>query len=112
MKQVILLRKDLKLGKGKLVSQGAHASVLGLLEADSSAVKLWTTQGMPKIVLGVQNETELLEYNTMAAMANLPVGLVKDAAKTQLKVPTYTAIGIGPADDKAIDALTRGLKLL
>ena len=60
LKQVILARVDLQLPKGKLAAQCAHASVEAVLKSDSSMVKKWSMQGMPKIVLKVKDEKELV----------------------------------------------------
>ena len=61
-KQVILIRQDLKLPKGKLAAQAAHASVEAVLKSDSKLVSTWRKQGMAKIVLKVKDEKELLSY--------------------------------------------------
>ena len=59
-KQVILVRKDLKLPKGKLAAQVAHASVEAVLKSDKDMVKKWRAEGMMKIVLNVADEKELM----------------------------------------------------
>ena len=61
-KQVILIRQDLKLPKGKLAAQCAHASVEAVLKSDSELVKAWRNEGMAKIVLKVKDEKELIRY--------------------------------------------------
>ncbi len=93
-KQAIVVRKDLKLKKGKLAVQVAHASVLA---ADKSSVKKeWEKEGQKKVVLECQNLQELISLYQKAIAANLPVALVIDAGLTQIPKGTKTCIGIGP----------------
>ena len=53
-KQVILVRQDLKLPKGKMAAQCAHASVEAVFNSDKSKVDAWRDQGQKKIVLKVE----------------------------------------------------------
>lgn len=115
MKQVILLRKDLKLGKGKWCAQAAHASLISALNScfhyDPNKFYEWYHKEQTKIVLAVDSEKELIELYEKAIKLSLPCSIIKDAAHTQLKEPTITAVGIGPVDDEEIDNLTGHLKL-
>ena len=65
-KQVILIRQDLQLPKGKLAAQSAHASVEAVLKSDSKTIKEWRNEGMAKIVLKVKDEKELFKYKKFA----------------------------------------------
>ncbi|MEM5778280.1 MAG: peptidyl-tRNA hydrolase Pth2 [Candidatus Aenigmatarchaeota archaeon] len=112
MKQVILVRSDLKLEKGKLCSQVAHASLASFLKSSKGNKEKWLREGMKKIVLKVLNEKELIEFYNKAKKEKLPCELIIDAGLTQVKPGTITALGIGPAEDKKIDKLTGKLKLL
>ena len=58
-KQVILVRMDLKLPKGKMSAQVAHASVDCVLRSSRKKVMRWRRQGMKKIVLKVKDLIEL-----------------------------------------------------
>ncbi len=111
-KQVIVVRVDLKMGKGKLASQVAHASLCAFLNSKKKIRKAWLKKGAAKIVLKVNSKDELLEVYKKAKSKNLPVCLIQDAARTQLKHPDYTALGIGPAETYKIDEVTSKLKLL
>ena len=53
MKQVILVRMDLKMEKGKLATQVAHASVDAVLKSPKDKIEEWTSGGMKKVVLKV-----------------------------------------------------------
>lgn len=109
LKQVILIRTDLKLPKGKAAAQVAHASVESVLKSDSSIVNSWRSQGMKKIVLKVQNEKELLQYKQAAKRAGLVASVITDAGKTVVTPRTRTCLGIGPAPEEQIDSITREL---
>jgi len=62
MKQVIILRKDLNMRKGKMVAQGAHASLQAvLLNLTSDDVDWWRNNGMKKICVSCDSEQELID---------------------------------------------------
>ena len=111
-KQVILARNDLKLPKGKLAAQCAHAAVESALKADDSALKKWRAKGQKKIILKVENEKELLFYFQEAKNIGFPAALITDAGKTVIAPGTKTAVGIGPDEEEKIDKLTGKLKMV
>lgn len=111
-KQVILVRSDLKLGKGKLSAQVAHASVDALLKTNKEDISKWHGQGMKKSVLKVAGLDELLEYKKKAEDACLITALITDAGHTQIPAGTVTCLAIGPDDEKRIDKITGALKLM
>lgn len=112
-KQVILVRKDLKLGKGKMAAQVAHASVSAYLEAVEHAPKMaerWLMEGQKKVVLWVKDEHELFDlYRSVPK--KIPSSVIADAGLTQLDPGTVTCAAIGPWLDKDIHRLTGHLKL-
>jgi PTH2 family peptidyl-tRNA hydrolase len=112
MKQAILIRTDLKMGKGKLCSQACHASIASFLKADSKIRERWLEQGMKKVILKVSSEKELKDFCRKAAKEKIPCELIMDAGLTQVEQGTVTALGIGPESDGKIDSLTSKLKLL
>lgn len=131
-KQIIAVRKDLKMRKGKLAAQVAHASMAVILDMMSKKIMLhgkmekwsllmseeseifkWLHGPFVKIVVGVESEEELMGLYVAAALANIPNALIQDAGRTEFHgKPTYTCIGIGPADPEEIDKITGHLKLL
>ena len=111
-KQVILVRQDLQLPKGKLAAQCAHASVEAVLKSDKKIVNAWLQEGMAKIVLKVKDEKELLQYLSQAHDANLVASLITDAGKTVIAPGTKTCVGIGPDEEEKIDKITGKLPLL
>ncbi|MBU3896808.1 MAG: peptidyl-tRNA hydrolase Pth2 [Nanoarchaeota archaeon] len=112
MKQAIILRTDLGMEKGKLVSQGCHASIASFLNANSQKRENWISSGMKKIVLKVKTEKELIDIFKAAKREKLTCEIITDAGLTQLKEPSKTAVGIGPDSDEKIDKITNKLKLL
>jgi len=118
MKQVIVMRKDLNMRKGKMIAQGAHAAI-GALQAAwadgeyADDADVWFQTGTTKICVSVDSEKELMEVFGAATRAKLPVYLVTDSGRTEFDgVPTRTCLAIGPAPVHEIDPITKDLKLL
>ena len=132
-KQWIILRKDLKMRKGKMVAQGAHASMkvifdlwseeyenIFMLKLDGGCdiehakpIKEWIKGAFTKITLSVDSEEELIELYNKAKEEGLPCSLVEDHGLTEFNgVKTKTAIAIGPAYPSQVQHLTGELKML
>ncbi len=111
-KQVILVREDLKLTKGKMSAQASHASVEAVLKSDKDYVKAWRDQGMKKIILKAADLQELQDYKRKAEDAGLVTALITDAGHTQLAPGTITCLGIGPDKAEKIDKITGTLRLI
>lgn len=110
-KQVILVRKDLKMDKGKFAVQSAHASVDAVLNSSKKVIDSWKDDGMKKVVLKVDNKMDLFKYKKKAETFGLITALIKDAARTFFKKPTITCLAIGPDKDEQIDKITSELKM-
>jgi PTH2 family peptidyl-tRNA hydrolase len=123
-KQVIVMRKDLNMRKGKLVAQGAHASLGAILQqmkqdGDKLILDLnderlapWVTGRFKKICVYVNSEQELLDIYNTAREAGLISSLIKDAGLTEFNgVATLTAVAVGPDREDRIDAVTKHLPL-
>lgn len=111
-KQVILVRKDLKLTRGKMSAQVSHASVEATLKSHKDDIKKWRADGMKKSILAVDNRQQLIAFKQKAEDAGLVVALITDAGHTHLKPGTMTCLGIGPAKEEKIDEVTGELKLI
>jgi len=114
LKQVIIVRKDLKMGSGKVAAQVAHAVILSSEKARNKNIEWftgWFNLGQPKIILKVNSIEELEKINKLGQFNNLPTAIVRDAGLTQLESGTATCVGIGPAPNYLIDRITGGLKL-
>lgn len=113
MKQVIVVRKDLGMRRGKEIAQGSHASSLPVIENrwDPRMVE-WLDGPFAKIVLVIDGEDDLLALAARAEGEGLLVSRIQDAGRTEFKgIPTWTAIAIGPDLPEKIDPLTGHLKL-
>ena len=114
VKQVIVVRTDLEMGRGKIAAQAAHASIESFLKTqqkDSLLADNWLRQGMPKIVLRAGSQREITElFNRIKG--EFPCAIIHDAGHTQVRPGTITALGIGPVAGKKIDAYTGSMKLL
>jgi peptidyl-tRNA hydrolase, PTH2 family len=130
-KQVIVVRKDLNMRKGKIGAQVAHASLGAILklmdlhyETDDKKAKIlvyykddalgqWLDGKFTKICPYVNSEEELLEIQRKADELGIVNCLIQDSGDTEFHgVPTYTVVALGPAWSDEIDQITRHLKLL
>ena len=114
-KMVILMRNDLKMGKGKLAAQAGHAAVYCAMAVKKKDPKLydnWTMTGQAKVVLKVNSEQDLFDFEAMAKAKGIFCAIVCDAGRTQLDPGTYTCLGIGPEECSLIDKITGELKML
>ncbi len=112
LKQVILVRTDLKMPKGKMATQCSHAAVEAVLNSDSRKIEAWRLNGMKKSVLKVNDKKELFECNKKAKALGLKTALITDAGKTFFKKSTTTCLAIGPDEEYKIDKVTGNLKLI
>lgn len=127
VKQVIVMRTDLNMRKGKMVAQGAHAacSWLAGLVRDQSGMfyeqapaltepeQAWLHGRFTKICVGVGSEEELFAIHAEATGAGLRSKLIIDSGLTEFGgVETATCLAIGPDFADKIDPITGGLKLL
>ena len=125
-KQVIVMRKDLNMRKGKMVAQGAHASMRVILQAGAAdaaqheytiamtePMAAWLTGRFTKVCVSVDSEAALESIVERARAAGVPVALITDAGQTEFHgVPTKTCCAVGPAWADDVDAITGALTLL
>jgi len=125
-KQVIVMRKDLGMRKGKMIAQGAHASLAVLLDAgtladDRASFTLAVTPAMAewlggrftKVCVSVTSGEALDAVVAKARAAGVPCALIVDAGHTEFHgVPTKTCCAVGPAWTDEVDAITGDLPLL
>jgi PTH2 family peptidyl-tRNA hydrolase len=114
-KQVIAVRTDLGMSRGKMAVQVAHGSLSASENARVSHQEVWRAwyrEGQKKVAVKVASEEELLELRRVAINHRLPHALIRDAGMTELPPGTITVLGIGPARTEDIDKVTGSLKLL
>ena len=115
MKQIIVIRTDLKMGRGKIAAQAGHAAVLGadkVRKIRPQWFREWIASGQAKIAVRAGSLEELLEIKVAAETIGLPVVEVEDRGLTQLPPGTMTCMAIGPAPAGGIDQVTGSLRLL
>lgn len=112
--------------KGKMIAQGAHASMKVLLDvgtvdesghamtlAMTEPMAAWLTGRFTKVCVSVDSEAALDDVVAKARAASVPVALIVDAGVTEFHgVPTKTCCAVGPAWVEDVDAITGGLSLL
>ncbi|MEM6931068.1 MAG: aminoacyl-tRNA hydrolase, partial [Myxococcota bacterium] len=131
VKQVLLYRRDLKMRKGKIAAQCAHASLAVFLRRQlprehvtlavggvpfdddalvvplDEAMSAWVRARFTKVVLSVEDEAALLRAHELARAAGIACALIRDAGRTEFHgVPTHTTCALGPAPVDVIDAIT------
>lgn len=111
MKQAIVARTDLGMGRGKLAAQVAHASLSAYEDADDRTRRGWKGEGQKKVVLKGDGEEQLFELADAASREGLPHAVVRDAGHTQLDPGTVTTLAVGPGDDEVVDRVTGELSL-
>ena len=101
IKQVIVVRTDLDMGKGKIAAQVGHACVLGAEYVRKSKPEWFSEwwKGQEKIVLKVSNLKELEQVKQGAIEIGVPWSEVTDAGHTQIAPGTVTCISLGPAPE-------------
>lgn len=117
IKQVIIIRRDLKMKGGKLAAQACHAAMKDMYDKWLSGKKptdierTWGEEQFTKVCLEVNSEEELQEIFQKAKVAGLAATLITDAGHTVFKEPTMTCVGIGPDWGSKIGRITGHLKL-
>jgi peptidyl-tRNA hydrolase, PTH2 family len=111
-KQCILVRDDLKLPKGKMAVQVAHASLSAYEWARPAVQEAWKREGQKKIVLKVDRLEDLFKYKEEARKFDISTALIQDAGLTCVPPGTFTALGMGPADSVVLDKIVGHLKLM
>jgi peptidyl-tRNA hydrolase, PTH2 family len=127
VKQVIVIRRDLRMRRGKEIAQGAHASMAWLRQRVieriapdgmvdhlqlSAAEQAWFERSFRKVTVKVGSEAELMAVYEKALEAGLAAHLITDRGLTEFGgIPTRTCLGIGPDYDDLIDPVTGDLEL-
>jgi peptidyl-tRNA hydrolase, PTH2 family len=137
IKQVIVIRKDLNMRKGKMIAQGSHASMAvifnymtpnylnpktdipGVFKIELPIGEIgydmheWMTGMFKKIVVGVDSLGELVHIYQAAKAVGLPCSIIEDKGLTEFDGEiTITACAVGPAAADKIDEITGKLTLL
>jgi len=114
-KQAIVVRNDLKMQKGKIAAQVAHASLTSAEQTKKEKPELfrkWWERGQKKVVLKVNSLDAIFEITEIAERNNIIFSIIEDKGLTQIPPGTVTCVGIGPDEDEKIEKITGKLKLL
>ena len=118
IKQIIVYRRDLKMRKGKIAAQVAHAAMRVFFQRGAAsgttlqipltpAMSLWVQGRFTKVVLSVESEADLLTIHQTALERGIPTALITDSGRTEFGgVPTRTTVAIGPAPATLLDPIT------
>jgi peptidyl-tRNA hydrolase, PTH2 family len=112
VKQVIVVNEALRLPRGKLAAQVAHASIAAFLRASFESQERWLSEGMRKIVLSCESAQQLAALLAQATEMGIASELICDAGRTVVEPGTATCLGLGPAADCDLDKVTGALKLV
>jgi peptidyl-tRNA hydrolase, PTH2 family len=134
VKQVIVIRRDLKMRRGKEIAQGAHASMAWLSDriregkncADgygsqwqvesliglSQVEYAWLIGAFTKVTCQVPDLEVLLAVHQRAISNGVRCHVITDSGRTEFGgIPTMTALAVGPDRSDVIDQVTGGLAL-
>ncbi len=111
LKMVLLVRSDLKMGRGKIAAQCGHAAVglyrRGLCQPDwCQNILDWQHRGVAKITLKVDDEAAMDAVTAYAAERGLPTFTVRDAGHTQVAPGTRTVAAYGPAPESVVNSIS------
>ena len=114
-KLILVVRMDLKMGKGKIAAQCSHATLAAYKRALDEApedLSSWKRTGQAKVVVKVNDEQSLYDIEAKAQETGLMTAIVSDAGMTQTAPGTITVMSVGPAPASLLDEVTGHLKLL
>ena len=113
-KMVLVVRNDLKMGKGKAAAQCCHATLSAYKQArrkNPDMLRVWECSGQQKVTVKVETEEELLTLLAKARSLGLVAAVIADAGRTQIAAGSRTVLAVGPGPEELVDQVTGGLKL-
>lgn len=111
-KQVIVIRTDLKMSRGKLIAQCCHAAISAVKKTSKKDFIAWDRNGQKKVILKVKNLDEMEKLKEKCGKLKITYAMIADAGLTELKPGTITAMAVGPDVENKIDKITGSLPLL
>ncbi len=136
IKQVIVVRKDLRMGKGKIGAQCAHASgkvffdkmiisavyegpdgrttSQNIISSFTEEMLTWLKDiPFTKIVVGCDSLDEILLVEQECRVKDIPYALITDNGVTEFHgQDTITCIAVGPAKEEDLNPITGKFSLL
>ncbi len=114
LKMILVVRTDLKMGRGKAAAQCCHATLAAYRSAKrrkSPHLRPWLASGQQKVTVKVDSEDDLLMTLAMAESLGIVSAVIRDAGRTQIAPGSKTVVAVGPAPESLIDRVTGHLKL-
>ncbi len=114
LKMVLVVRSDLKMGKGKAAAQCSHAAVAAYKAARAKCpamLRRYERQGQAKVVVKAEGEEELLLAMATARSLGLVASVIADAGRTQIAAGSRTVVAVGPGPAETVDRVTGHFKL-
>ncbi|MDA8717984.1 peptidyl-tRNA hydrolase Pth2 [Candidatus Poseidoniales archaeon] len=115
LKMVFVVNHELKMGKGKIAAQVAHAAVKATLacgERDPALLDAWFKTGQKKICVKGDSAKHLEQLSIDAKKNGLLANKIHDAGHTQIPAGSFTVLALGPCRDEDVETITGDLKLL
>lgn len=113
-KLVLVVNNELKMGKGKVAAQCAHAAVSAvhrLSLKDPDMLYQWHICGQPKVVVKTESAQSLRQLADKARSLGLAASIIRDAGRTQIAPGSQTVLGVGPGPEQLVNEVTGHLKL-
>jgi len=113
-KMALLVRHDLKMGKGKVAAQCSHAIVHCYeegLRLRPKEINSWESNNKPMNIFKVADEETMLEFQQLAIEKGFNTYVVVDAGRTQVAPRSKTVMAIGPVESEEIDLFTQSLQV-
>ena len=135
-KMMIVMRRDLKMRKGKIAAQAGHACIDAILmalnkegcindfemtsdglvlknaERSSTPLSDWFMYGCAKVCVYVDSEEALMDIAKKAEERGIIASVITDAGMTEFHgVPTKTCLALEPLPADIADELTGALPL-
>jgi PTH2 family peptidyl-tRNA hydrolase len=115
LKMVFVVNHELKMGKGKIAAQVAHAAVKATLacgERDVALLNAWFKTGQKKICVKGDSTQHLDQLSIDAKKKGILANKIHDAGHTQIPAGSFTVLALGPCRDEDVETITGDLKLL
>ncbi|MBQ8448739.1 MAG: aminoacyl-tRNA hydrolase [Clostridia bacterium] len=134
-KMMIVMRRDLKMRKGKIAAQAGHACIEAILRAlqkegrmsdletvegetvlkntgENTPLSDWFEYGCAKVCVYVDSEEALLNIAKKAEEKGIIAAVITDAGMTEFHgVPTKTCLALEPLPAEVADEITGALPL-
>jgi len=114
VKMVLVVRQDLKMGKGKAAAQCCHATLSAYKSARRKCpdlLRTWEVGGQQKVTVKAESEEDLLVLMAQARSLGLVTAIIADAGRTQIAPGSKTVLAVGPGLADLVDQVTGSLKL-